>query len=49
MIPFQPFALKGESSEQVIDLVKWLHFWTASLTWMKGLCPWEGTPHPRGG
>lgn len=48
MIPFQPFALKGESSEQVIDLVQWLHFWTASSTWIKGLCPWEGTPYPRG-
>ena len=49
MILFQPFALKGESSEQVIDLVEWLHFWTAPSTWIKGLCPWEGTPHPRGG
>ena len=48
MIPFQPFALKGESSEQVIDLVQRLRFWTASSTWIKGLRPWEGTPYARG-
>lgn len=42
IVPFQPFALKGESSEQVIDLVQWLHFWTASPTWIKRFALGEG-------